>query len=146
MRACYIFDLDKTLANNDHREHHIKGEKPDWETFFALCHLDEPIPHIVQLATDLHNAGAQLVFCTGRSARAALATTRWLQFRCKLYGPLYTRADGDHRPDEIVKMELLDQIIADGYQPILVFDDRNKVVAAWRKRGIPCAQVCEGDF
>jgi hypothetical protein len=36
--------------------------------------------------------------------------------------------------------------LADGYEPIMVFDDRNQVVKMWRERGIVCAQVAEGDF
>lgn len=30
--------------------------------------------------------------------------------------------------------------------PIMAFDDRTQVVKMWRKRGVPCAQVAEGDF
>jgi hypothetical protein len=56
------------------------------------------------------------------------------------------RRRGDKRADFIVKGELLDKIIADGWQPIMAFDDRNQVVQMWRARGIPCAQVAEGDF
>jgi hypothetical protein len=34
----------------------------------------------------------------------------------------------------------------DGFEPIMVFDDRNRVVKALRAAGVPCAQVAEGDF
>ncbi len=47
---------------------------------------------------------------------------------------------------DIVKAELLDQIVADGFSPVMAFDDRNQVVEMWRARGIPCAQVAPGDF
>lgn len=145
MKAAYLFDIDGTLANCDHRKHHIEGEKKDWDTFFSLCHLDEPIIPIMTLAKDLRSSLAATVFVTGRAARCSLATMRWLNMH-GLYGPIYTRADGDHRPDDIVKIELLEQIIEDGYQPIMVFDDRNSVVKAWRARGLVCAHVAEGDF
>ena len=56
------------------------------------------------------------------------------------------RAEGDYRADDVVKGELLDRILADGYHPELVFDDRTRVVNMWRARGIMCAQVAEGDF
>jgi len=45
-----------------------------------------------------------------------------------------------------VKREMLDRIRADGYNPIMAFEDRSRVVKMWREAGIPCAQVAEGDF
>ena len=59
---------------------------------------------------------------------------------------LYMRASGDYRADTIVKAELLDQIIAAGWSPIMAFEDRASVVTMWRERGIPCCQVAPGDF
>jgi hypothetical protein len=56
------------------------------------------------------------------------------------------RKEGDHRDDDIIKLELLEQVRADGFEPIMAFDDRNRVVAAWRSAGVPCAQVAPGDF
>jgi hypothetical protein len=59
---------------------------------------------------------------------------------------LYMRRRNDRRPDYIVKAELLDQLLADGYRPIMAFDDRDQVVKMWREKGVPCAQVAEGNF
>jgi hypothetical protein len=56
------------------------------------------------------------------------------------------RKKGDYRDDSIVKKELLDQIRKDGYNPLLAFDDRDRVVKAWRECGIRCLQVAEGNF
>jgi hypothetical protein len=41
---------------------------------------------------------------------------------------------------------LLDKLMADGFRPIMAFDDRNQVVEMWRQRGVPCAQVADGNF
>src|SRR3546814_4249731 len=46
----------------------------------------------------------------------------------------------DTRPDHVVKEEILQQIIDDGYQPILAVDDRPSVVAMWRSKGITTLQ------
>jgi len=51
-----------------------------------------------------------------------------------------------HRPDNLVKGELLDAIRADGYEPVMAFDDRTVCVNFWRACGIPCAQVADGNF
>ena len=72
-------------------------------------------------------------------------TEVWLKDH-RLVGPLYMRAKHDKRADYIVKGELRDRILADGWEPIMAFDDRDQVVKMWRERGVPCAQVAEGDF
>ena len=66
--------------------------------------------------------------------------------RIKIYSDMYLRDDGDFRPDDIVKEELLGKIRADGYNPTIAFDDRNQVVKKWRELGIHCYQVREGNF
>ena len=59
---------------------------------------------------------------------------------------MFMRQDGDHRPDHVIKVELLAIVRAEIGDPIMVFDDRNSVVKMWRELGVPCAQVVEGDF
>jgi hypothetical protein len=41
---------------------------------------------------------------------------------------------------------MLTQIKADGWLPIMAFDDRARVVKMWRDNGVPCCQVAPGDF
>lgn len=150
---CYLFDIDGTLADLSHRLPHIQKEPKDWDAFFDACDSDSPIFHMIDVAKALSIGGNNLVFVSGRAERCREKTLTWLQrffpeliwsddSRCDLY----MRKDGDHRPDNIIKSELLDQILADGYRPIMAFDDRTQVVEMWRARGIPCAQVAAGDF
>jgi phosphoglycolate phosphatase-like HAD superfamily hydrolase len=141
---CYLFDLDGTLADCTHRLHHIKGSRRNWRAFFASCSKDGPIPHMVELAKHLMKV-EKVVFVSGRSDEVRAATEQWLKEH-QLKGPLYMRRANDRRSDFIVKAELLDHLLADGFRPIMAFDDRDQVVKMWRKRGIPCAQVAEGDF
>ncbi len=147
MRA-YIFDIDGTLANGDHRLHHIQKQPKDWRSYFAACAGDEPIPHIVSLCRHLM-ISMPVVFVSGRSDECRSETLGWLwrHVAPTIYpSDLFMRRAGDHRPDDILKIELLAEVRALGIEPIMVFDDRNRVVAAWRAAGIPCAQVAEGDF
>lgn len=149
MRA-YVFDIDGTLSDPAHRLHHINGESQDWPAFYAACDQDAPIPHMLRLVKDIQWGSEDIVlFCTGRSDEVRKKTLDWLMRH--LGGTfadedLYMRAAGDYRQDTVVKAELLDRIIADGYEPIMVFEDRASVVKMWRERGIPCAQVAEGAF
>ena len=57
-----------------------------------------------------------------------------------------TRSDGDRRPDVVVKKEILYELKKDGWDPWLCLDDRNAVVAMWRREGVTCLQVADGDF
>lgn len=142
----YIFDIDGTLANGDHRLHHIQKSPKDWDAYFAACFGDSPHLHICDLANALHRGGAQIIYLSGRSDICRSETKAWLRHHDLPSGPLYMRRQGDHTPDHVLKIAMLDQVIADGYKPDMVFDDRNSVVKAWRAAGLPCAQVAEGDF
>ncbi len=142
-RRVFVFDLDGTLCNNEHRQYLVKK---DFKKFEDSCTLDTPVPHILELAQVLARSYT-LLFVSGRSTRVQTITENWL----KQYGlmdgnRLFMRIEGDNRHDAEVKSEIMDRIVAEGFEVIMIFDDRNSVVAMWRARGIPCAQVVEGDF
>lgn len=142
---CYIFDIDGTLADCSHRIHHIESSPKNWDAFFAACDQDLPIEHICDLARLLIYE-TLVVYVSGRSDQCRGQTEDWLKKNELWTGALYMRREGDHRPDDIIKIELLEQLRADGWEPIMAFDDRQRVVDAWRAAGIPCAQVAPGDF
>jgi hypothetical protein len=145
MMSCFFFDIDGTLSDPTHRLHHIQKSPKDWKSFFADCDKDVPHEHIVKLAMACGNY-APLVCLSGRSDEVRDLTAAWLIRHGLLVNGLFMRKAGDFRDDTIVKPELLDEARATGFEPIVIFDDRQKVVDAWRKIGIPCAQVAAGDF
>jgi predicted secreted acid phosphatase len=75
-----ILDIDGTIANNDHRAHHVDGDKKDWTEFLK--------PHLV--AKDVLIEGAQraiehfqllnykLMFLTARNESLRETTTLWI--------------------------------------------------------------------
>jgi phosphoglycolate phosphatase-like HAD superfamily hydrolase len=144
---CYIFDLDGTLANCEHRMHYISGDKKDWDAFFGAVKDDTPIEPMVHLfnCTSLHSY-VKLVILTGRSEVCKEDTEKWLTDTGLYYDRLLMRKAKDRRPDTEVKSEMLDQLLAEGYRPIMAFEDRKTVVNMWRSRGILCAQVAEGNY
>jgi phosphoglycolate phosphatase-like HAD superfamily hydrolase len=142
----YIFDIDGTLADCSHRLHHIQSTPKDWDGFFSECHADAPIHHIIELARHLKLSGMEIIYVSGRSDQCREQTELWLNANKLQFGPVYMRTEGDHRDDDTIKVELLAQLRADGFDPIMAFDDRDRVVTAWRRAGVPCAQVAEGNF
>ena len=144
----YIVDIDGTVADNAHRQFAltVNDGKPNWDLFFNLMGEDKPIPHMQQLLSDLHQYWTKFVYCTGRPERFRALTASWLDKHDFPNHGIYMRPDGDHRPDHIVKAEMLAEIRRDGWKPIMAFDDRDTVVKMWRENGVPCAQVAEGNF
>lgn len=149
---CIIFDIDGTLADNTHRQHFLAGGKKDWKSFLSPEELakDTPNQAVVQLANILIMNGTTIVLCSGRAEARRKVTEEWLAKHLVYVGygeylPLYMRANGDHRPDTVVKKELLGHI-RETYYPWLVIDDRTSVVKMWREEGLTCLQCAEGEF
>lgn len=142
-----IFDMDGTLSDASHRRHHVMGlGKKDWAAWNAKMGDDPPNAPIAALARLFHGAEVKVIVCTGRHERHRRLTETWLLLHDVPVERVYMRPDGDDRVDHVVKLELLAQIRADGYEPELVVDDRSSVVAMWRGAGLTCLQCAEGDF
>lgn len=142
----YIFDIDGTIANIDHRVHHLEGNKKDWNSWYAKAHNDVPYWEIVDLMHLAYGAGIKIVICTSRDEKCREETVKWLKKHDLMYHELYMRKLNDRRDDTIVKFELLERIYEDGYEPVLVFEDRDRVVQMWRDAGLKCLQVKPGEY
>lgn len=149
MKRCYIVDIDGTVADASHRVHHIKKQPKDWDAFFAGCADDKPIRHMTDLVSHMWLT-AYIVFVSGRPEWLRDVTTKWLYKHgvqpAKAEIALYMRPEKDRRDDDIIKFELLHKLREDGWDPVMAFDDRDRIVRMWRANGIPCLQVAEGDF
>ena len=141
-----IFDLDGTLALINHRRHFVEGEKKDWDAFFQACLKDEPNIPIIKLAHELHDAGNSIEIWSGRSDVVKKETVFWLAYYVLDRFKLKMRPKGDFTPDDVLKEQWLNESPQEFKDNLIVFDDRDKVVAMWRRRGITCCQVAEGDF
>jgi hypothetical protein len=142
-----VFDIDGTVADCTHRLHHIQETPPDWEAFRADLWKDAPILPMVEMWQALEAGGVTVLVCSGREEIARPATLGWLLTQGLHPDGAYFRPAKDYRPDDIVKQDLLAQIIRDfGAPPTLVFEDRQRCVDMWRRNGIFCCQVAKGDF
>jgi FMN phosphatase YigB (HAD superfamily) len=143
-----ICDLDGTLADIRHREHHAQGQRKNWKKFFEGIPEDavaEVVADILRHYVKTHH----IVFVSGRPEHTRKNTEAWLGRHAPFVEKyeLFMRPDGDFRPDNIVKAELYDRDIEPRHgAPFFVLDDRDKVVAMWRAKGLICLQVAEGNF
>lgn len=147
MKSIYLWDLDGTLANLEHRLHFIKQDKPDWDGFFKACGEDEAIQENIGLFQDLKTLGHVCWIVSGRSDAVRETTEAWLDANFVFHDKLFMRKAGDHRPDTQIKKEILDSFTQSDRSLIKgVFDDRASVVKMWRNEGLTCYQVADGRF
>lgn len=163
-----IFDIDGTLLDISHRLKHIKKTPKDWKAFRdpkEKVH-DEPIMPIINIARALlfNHPRDRIIFASGRSeverVDTVLSLSEWflldgwqqvtsegkLGDAVETYptSPFYMRKENDYRKDTIVKQEMYEQMLVDGYKPELVFDDRPSVIRMWRELGIKTVDVGMG--
>ena len=154
MKDTIICDLDGTLCDITHRLRHVEQSPKNWDAFFSGVLDDSVNKPVLRVLSKFRNT-AEIIFCSGRPERCRKDTYLWLyRFACyetvsgfeefKNY-KLYMRKDGDFRPDHEVKQEILDSSI-DKDRVLFVLDDRQQVVDMWRRNGLTCFQVAEGNF
>ena len=141
-----IVDLDGTLSDSAHRQHFMTGKKKDWMAFYEALVDDEPNWDILWIVENWALQNVPILLATGRPEEYRLITCQWLEKYHVPFRQLYMRKTKDYRSDDIVKLELLEQMRADGYNPNIALDDRDRVVRAWRSVGIRCLQVADGAF
>ena len=129
------------------------GWAPQWTAFYDACYEDGPNKPVLRTLAALYLAGADIWFFSGRTDRVRTDTVEWLHRYTPLLfdqicgGQLNMRRDGDWRPDDIIKREMLDAMLpADRERLVAVFDDRDRVVNMWRRAGVACFQVAPGAF
>ena len=165
-----LFDLDGTIANVDARreaanqaadDYHDDNIRMDdsklfpltrkawwtaWQNPDNILRLDYPNELVVSVLRDWRERGKHIVIVSARNDKNRAVTEEWLAKYGIHYDALYMRPDGDYRPDNVFKQELLDNIRKGGEDLIeRVYDDRNQVVDMWRANGIDCIQVVPRD-
>lgn len=133
-----IFDIDGTLADGEHRVHHVREKPKNWFKYNALMSEDKVREHVRLVYNQLlDNKFIDIYIVSGREDKFRQVTEDWLsKHGIQGYSNLHMRKAGDYRSDDIVKEEILltkfnkDDIVC-------VFDDRPRVIRMWRKHGIP---------
>ena len=148
MSKIIVFDIDGTIADCTHRLHHVKKDNPDWKSFFEECVNDTPIESMCDMSIVLSQY-YDIVFCTGRSEECREHTEKWLNKHVNT-NTVLMRKEGDHRPDHVVKKELLEDYLKKQNltkdHVVTIYEDRQSVVDMWRDNGYHVCQVAKGDF
>ncbi|MCX4695308.1 RNA ligase [Streptomyces sp. NBC_01408] len=135
--SAVMCDIDGTLA--------LLGNRGPYD--FLRCELDllnESVRHALDAFRRAD--GDVIVLLSGRSEEHRPQTESWLRRHEVPYDELWMRAAGDTRRDDLVKAELFDAHVRHRYAVRVSLDDRDRVVAVWRRMGLPTWQVNYGDF
>ena len=154
MKPLYIFDLDGTVALIDHRRPVLndKSDPDRWDKFHRLCVDDVPNAPVIATLERLLWNGADVWFFSGRSEDVRAETEAWIKANIVFPGwhlktALVMRASGDYTMDDELKELWFDRMLDEDKQRLVaVFDDRDRVVNMWRRRGVACFQVAPGAF
>lgn len=129
-----IVDVDGTLA-------HIGGDNPRniYDASRAMeDSLDDAVSNVVAMA---YKHGYKVIVLTGRHSGHLEVTKDWLNANGVQYDEIYSRQEGDKRPDTDVKKELYDTHIKGRFNVKYVIDDRPSVCRMWRELGLFTFQV-----
>lgn len=136
----FMYDLDGTV-------YHMNGKRGPYDTNVEVDDVDEIIPLVIKSMTDNTLGGTMFaVAMSGRKEETREATEKCLNRDGIWFDDLFMRADDDNRSDDVVKHELFWTHVAPNYNVKFVLDDRDQVVRMWRKIGLSCLQVAEGEF
>ena len=132
-----MVDVDGTVA--------LLGDRLRFEEHKVGVDLQNP--NVIEVVQAMHLAGLLVVFCSGRGSGCYEQTRVWLTEHVGVpIEGLFMRPQGDMRKDSVVKIELFDAHIRDRYRVVVVLDDRDQVVKAWRDLGLTVLQVAPGAF
>lgn len=141
MRDAVIFDLDGTLCDVSSIVHFVEGDDKDFDAFHGAAMECPPNPAVVEGVRQARADGHAILIVTSRSAKWRDYAIKWLDRHDIGFDALYTRIEADFRADELVKAELLEAIIDDGFQPVRAWEDNDRIIDLWRSHGLEVTAV-----
>jgi hypothetical protein len=141
-----LLDLDGTLCDHTHRLAYAVAR--DWEKYNALSSLDSPNQEVVEMVRMFRESGYKILILTGRPEAFRSDTLYWIErFSPGPYEALLMRPEGCFDQDYVLKIAMLEKHFGSKKNALdhifLALEDRDQVVRAYRKYGIPVAQICE---
>lgn len=137
-----LVDIDGTLADLTHRLHFVEKTPKDWKGFFAEMAHDAPRLDVIKKVkklSKLHN----IVLVSARPEAYRPETKAWLKKYKIPYETLIMRPNGDSRPDNEIKQDMLNTYLKKDMIE-MVIDDRPRVIRMWQENGLKVDDVGKG--
>lgn len=143
-----ICDIDGTIANIEHRLHHVKKDPKDWTAFFESSFDDKVRMDVRNILKGYASKGYEVIYVSARPDTYEWQTELWLaHYECMSelnVAGIIMRPAGDRRPDTEVKHSIYDRYFKDKYPIEVVIDDRPSVIRMWRSNGLQVNDVGKG--
>lgn len=138
-----IVDVDGTLCDVSGIRHYVAPEHKnrDFHTFHKASAFCPPMLDTLAWVEQHRRAGSAIIVVTARERRWEHLTRTWLHKYNVGFDALLMRPNGDYRPDQIIKSEILDDVRAAGFGVIAAIDDNPAIVALWEANLIPTTIV-----
>jgi hypothetical protein len=134
-----VLDVDGSLSEHTWRLPHITEEPKDWEIFYALQELDEPIEAMTSAARSWQEDYIIAIF-TGRPSEFRRPTERWVRKQGIRVDFIFTRPTGDKTSMVDLKQCYLDKLHDWGFEVAWMVEDHPGVVEHFRSQGITVIQ------
>ena len=142
----YVFDIDGTIANNEHRSHLLPFSDlhltSSWKDYNKACSGDSPIIPMINMMNTLAELSTVYIM-TSRSDEVEWVTLEWLQDSDIEYDSIYMRSRNDNRKDYKIKEEWLNEISDGDKSNVVIFEDNPQVIKHLRSCGYTVMAVCE---
>lgn len=144
-----IVDMDGTFTDVSSIRHHVQGVKgeKDFAAFHAASEFCPSIPMTIEYMRETVRLGMTNLIVTARMEMWHGVTTRALARDARFedgslipYDGPFMRADGDFKPDRLIKAQIL-RYLKRHYDIRGAIDDNPAVVALWIANGIPTVIV-----
>jgi hypothetical protein len=147
-RIVVIVDIDGTLSDCSHRVH--LAQAAQWDEFHALAPDDLPKGETVEVVKAMQAQGYVVLGLTGRSDRYAAMTASWMMKHEIPLDYFFMRPNGNRAKDCDLKPKMLVDIFGNEEnvreKVLVVLEDRDRVVEAFRGMGLKCWQVQAGGY
>lgn len=140
MEKVWVFDIDNTLADVQHRWHYLSGENRDWKGWFADQHKDEPHQAVFDVLHALAADNQTVLVVTAREERFREETLEWLNRHINFFfdsDSMLMRPNGEREDDTTLKIKMIRDWLS--RRPLYkiggIFEDRHRIIDAFREEG-----------
>ena len=139
-----LCDIDHTISNAAWRDHMIGVSS--WDEYHAEAEKDQVIEATVTLVRALYRCGHDVIGLTSRPIKFRDLSIKWLVKHDVPIEKLIMRDENDFRPSPELKLDLAKKEFGNDLNRsvLLLIEDRDDVVAAFRAEGVACVHVRGG--